>query len=142
MPEKSEHNRSTTNSSARPENKETNFYKAIPPARAIQNWLVAQLSRVLQVEPQDIDIQEPFTSYGLTSVDAVGLSGDLEEWLGLSLSPTLAYDYPTIETLARHLAGERDALEPVRMNRGTETEPIAIVGMGCRFPGASDPESF
>src|SRR6266571_5685427 len=110
--------------------------------RGIQDWLVTQLSRVLEVEPQDIDIHEPFTNYGLTSVDAVGLSGDLEEWLGLSLSPTLAYDYPTIETLARHLAGERDVMESVRMNRETETEPIAIIGIGCRFPGAKDPEAF
>src|ERR1700694_4295191 len=141
MPEELRSNRPDTNSGAPPGNREAHFHKAIPPAEAIQDWLLAQLSSVLDVEPQDIDIREPFTSYGLTSVDAVGLSGDLEEWLGLSLSPTLAYDYPTIETLARHLAGERDALESVRMNE-TEAEPIAIVGIGCRFPGARDPEAF
>ena len=141
MPEELRSNRPDTNSGAPPGNREAHFHKATPPAKAIQDWLLAKLSSVLDVEPQDIDIREPFTSYGLTSVDAVGLSGDLEEWLGLSLSPTLAYDYPTIETLARHLAGERDAMESVRMNE-TETEPIAIVGMGCRFPGAKDPEAF
>src|SRR5215472_10516589 len=107
-----------------------------PPSRyTIQDWLVTRLSEVLGVEPQDIDIREPFTSYGLTSVDAVGLSGDLEEWLGLSLSPTLAYEYPTIEILSRHLAGEPNILELAGMQRETETEPIAIVGIGCRFPG-------
>src|SRR5438477_5092585 len=121
-----------TNSGANPDDKKADFQRKIPGAKAIQDWLVAQLSRVLEGEPQDIDIREPFTSYGLTSVDAVGLSGDLEEWLGLSLSPTLAYDYPTIESLARHLAGERDDQESVRMNRETETEAIAIVGIGCR----------
>lgn len=142
MSEEPTHNGPDTNPGAHLANREADFQQALPPARAIQDWLVAQLSRVLQVEPQAIDIREPFTNYGLTSVDAVGLSGDLEEWLGLSLSPTLAYDYPTIETLARHLAGERDALESIRMNRETETEPIAIVGIGCRFPGAKDPEAF
>src|SRR5437763_7413364 len=105
-------------------------------------WLVARLAEVLGVSPQDIDIREPFTNYGLTSRDAVGLSGDLEEWLGRRLSPTLAYEYPNIEALARHLAGEPDVLESAMVNRETETEPIAVVGIGCRFPGAKDPEAF
>jgi phthiocerol/phenolphthiocerol synthesis type-I polyketide synthase C len=116
--------------------------KKPPPAKAIQAWLISRLSHVLQVEPGDIDIHEPFTNYGLTSVDAVGLSGDLEEWLGRRLSPTLAYEYPTIQTLARHLAGEPDTMEPAGMRRDTETEPVAIVGVGCRFPGAKDPQAF
>src|SRR5712691_3599146 len=93
-----------TNPDARPANRESHVRRALPPARAIREWLIAQLSHVLGIEPQDIDIREPFANYGLTSVDAVSLSGDLEEWLELSLSPTLAYEYPTIETLARHLA--------------------------------------
>jgi acyl transferase domain-containing protein/acyl carrier protein len=142
MPEESRNHRPDTNPGAHLANRGADLQEALPPAKAIQDWLVAQLSRALGVEPRDIDIREPFTSYGLTSVDAVGLSGDLEEWLGLSLSPTLAYDYPTVETLARHLAGEQDALGSVRMNRETETEPIAIIGMGCRFPGARDPQAF
>ncbi len=142
MSEEPRSNRPDTNSDARTAHREADSYEAIPPAKAIQDWLVAQLSNVLHIELQDIDIREPFTSYGLTSVDAVSLSGDLEEWLGLSLSPTLAYDYPNIEALARHLAGERDAMESARTNWETEAEPIAIVGIGCRFPGARDPEAF
>jgi phthiocerol/phenolphthiocerol synthesis type-I polyketide synthase C len=121
---------------------EAGSQKKSPTAKSIQDWLVAQLSRLLEVEPQDLDIREPFTNYGLRSVDAVGLSGDLEDWLDRRLSPTLAYDYPTIESLARHLAGESEVLESTGMNRETETEPIAIVGIGCRFPGAKDPEAF
>src|SRR2546429_7174154 len=93
------------------ESKNREVKKQLPAAEAIQAWLVSQLSQVLQVEPQDIDIREPFTNYGLTSRDAVGLSGDLEDWLGRRLSPTLAYEYPTIERLAWHLAGEPGASE-------------------------------
>src|SRR5437588_5103155 len=120
-----------------PKRRETN--KHLPTAKEIQSWLVSQLSQVLQVEPQGIDIREPFTSYGLTSRDAVGLSGDLEDWLGRGLSPTLAYEYPTIESLAKHLAGEPGILEldaRSGVNRESEAESVAIVGMGCRFPGA------
>src|SRR6266702_2700473 len=124
------------------EPKDTGANKKPPTAKAIQAWLVSRLSQVLQVEPQDIDIHEPFTNYGLTSVDAVGLSGDLEDWLKRQFSPTLAYEYPTIETLARHLAGEPSAVESTGMNQETGIEPIAIVGIGCRFPGAKDPEAF
>jgi acyl carrier protein len=105
MSQESQDSESVSISGASYSGGEAGSQKKSPTAKAIQAWLVSRLSQVLQVEPRDIDIHAPFTNYGLTSVDAVGLSGDLEEWLGLQLSPTLAYEYPTIETLARHLAG-------------------------------------
>jgi acyl carrier protein len=37
---------------------------------------------------------------------AIGLTGDLEDWLGTRLDPTLLYDYPTVAALAKHLAIE------------------------------------
>ena len=70
----------------------------------IQAWLVAQLSEELHLEPEQIDVREPFAAYGLDSLRAVSISGDLGDWLGLRLPSTLAWDYPTIEALARHLA--------------------------------------
>jgi acyl carrier protein len=47
----------------------------------------------------------PITTYGLDSKDAINLSGDLEEWLGQSFSPSLIWKYPTIEKLALYLSG-------------------------------------
>lgn len=70
----------------------------------IQNWLVAYLAELLAVEPDEIDTLTPFERYGLDSSALVVLSGDLQEWLKFKLDPTLLYDYPTIETLAEHLA--------------------------------------
>ncbi|HEX8145430.1 MAG TPA: acyl carrier protein [Pyrinomonadaceae bacterium] len=72
----------------------------------IQNWFVSKLAEELGLKPEEIDIHEPFASYGLDSMTMVTLSGDLEEWLGLRLAPTLAWDYPTIEALAQYLATE------------------------------------
>lgn len=73
---------------------------------AIQDWLVFKLSELLEIDPDDIDIHQPFARYGLGSAEAVGLAGDLENWLKRRLSATLAWDYPNIEVLARHLAEE------------------------------------
>jgi myxalamid-type polyketide synthase MxaE and MxaD len=114
-------------------------------AEVIQAWLVAKLSERLGIESHEIDIQETFASYGLGSTEAVSLAGELAEWLGQKLSPALAYEYPTIEALARHLAGSPDASESVTragQDREAKNEPIAIIGIGCRFPGANDPAAF
>src|SRR6202795_2106585 len=111
-------------------------------AEVIQAWLVSKLSERLGIESHEIDIREPFASYGLGSTEAVSLAGELAEWLGRKLSPALVYEYPTIEALARHLAGSLDAHESpdkTGPNQSAKNEPIAIIGIGCRFPGAADP---
>lgn len=90
---------------------------------AIQAWLVNHIASVLAVEPTSIDTHTPFIDFGLSSVDAVLISGDLEEWLGRRLSPTLLYDYPTIDSLAVFLSGEvtGDALRNL-----TPAEQVAL----------------
>jgi acyl transferase domain-containing protein len=114
-------------------------------AEVIQAWLVSKLSERLGIESREIDIREPLASYGLGSTEAVSLAGELAEWLGQKLSPALVYEYPTIEALARHLAGSPDVTEPATragQDREAKNEPIAIIGVGCRFPGANDPAAF
>ena len=67
---------------------------------------------------------------------------------GLRLPATLVFDYPTPAVLAEHLLGRTRAARtpspPRRGSRGAATdEPIAIVGMACRYPGgASSPEEL
>jgi acyl carrier protein len=80
--------------------------RTTPTAGEIQAWLVAHLAGVLEVDPGQIDVTAQFDSYGLDSAAAIGLTGDLESWLGYDLDPTLLYDYPTIEAVAAHLAQE------------------------------------
>ena len=116
----------------------------------IQAWLVSRLSEVLGIEPREVDVREPFASYGLGSTEMVGLSGELADWLGRQISPALPYEYPTVELLARHLAESADTSElngarsgdEVDHQREATNEPIAIIGIGCRFPGAKDPQAF
>ena len=77
----------------------------IPPTEeAIRAWLVDKLATQLAIAPEEIDVRETFSNYGLDSRTAVGLSGELERWLGRTLSPTLVWDYPTIELVAKNLA--------------------------------------
>ncbi|MDX1387520.1 MAG: AMP-binding protein, partial [bacterium] len=72
----------------------------------IQAWLIDRLSDHLEVDPNSINASQPLSEFGLDSKDAVNLSGDLEDWLGRKLSPTLLWKYPTIEKLAEYLAGD------------------------------------
>ena len=112
---------------------------------AIEDWLVAQLSERLQINAIDVNVTQPFASYGIDSLQVVQIAGELETWLGRPLSPTLLYEYSTIEAIAQHL-GETvithgTTIEPVAIYDASR-EPIAIIGIGCRFPGAQGVEDF
>ncbi|MEH2067483.1 MAG: AMP-binding protein [Nostoc sp.] len=74
-----------------------------PTEQTIQHWLVTQIANQLNVHSDEIDIQEPFVRYGLDSAVVLGLCDDLAQWLGYNLEPTIFWDYPNIETLARYL---------------------------------------
>jgi myxalamid-type polyketide synthase MxaD len=112
-------------------------------AEVIEKWLVERLSELLGVAPNEIDVREPFASYGMGSTEAVSLSGELGDWLGQKVPADLAYEFPTIETLARHLSGATDESPSGPDARSEmESEPIAIIGIGCRFPGSSGPQEF
>ena len=60
--------------------------------------------RNADVPAADIKRDLEFFDYGLDSLHAVDLSGHLEELLGRPLSPSLAWEFPTISGLAAHLA--------------------------------------
>ena len=118
---------------------------ASPSRSAITSWLTAKVAAPLGMRPDDVDIRAPLAGFGIGSLQAVRLAAELEEWLGRKLTPTLVYDYPTIDALAAFLAGESTDGAPVRAataNSVGSREPIAIIGIGCRFPGADGPAAF
>jgi 8-amino-7-oxononanoate synthase len=75
-----------------------------PTEEAIRTWLITNIASVVNMEPASIDVRQTFDNYGLDSLQAVSLSGDLEIWLNREISPTVVWDYPTVEQLARHLS--------------------------------------
>ena len=92
---------------------------------------------------QDVDVHASFDRFGIDSLALVSISGELEDWLGQPVSPTLLYSYPTIATLAGHLGSRGQSIDSSRgLSRRSRGEPIAIIGVGCRFPGADTIESF
>ncbi|WP_232004753.1 type I polyketide synthase [Mycobacterium sp. ACS1612] len=114
-------------------------------AEEIQAWFLEQLAADLDLAPTAIDITEPFAAYGLDSVRSIQLMKALETWIGRELPPTLTYSYPTIETLADHLASDAQRVEqaPIESAHPSDAdEPIAIIGIGCRFPGADGPSAY
>ncbi|MBA2682743.1 MAG: AMP-binding protein, partial [Ktedonobacteraceae bacterium] len=115
-------------------------------AAEIQDWLVTHVAQALKINAKRIDRRAPFAQYGMDSAQAISLSADLEDWLGRSIVPTIVYDYPNIETLAYYLSGEElprdEQQEAVQTEQRVETDAIAIIGLGCRFPGANNSEEF
>ena len=119
--------------------------KSAPGVEEIRAWLVSRLSELLDLEASEIDVGEPFASYGLGSTELVSLSGELADWLGRQLPAELAYECPTVDAVARRLA---DTSNPPQSGlaasevRDANSEAIAIIGIGCRFPGANDARAF
>jgi acyl carrier protein len=73
-------------------------------AEAIQVWMIARVTATANVDAAELDARLPFTDYGLDSIAVFTLTGDLAEWLDCDLPATLLWEYPTIESLAQHLA--------------------------------------
>jgi len=72
----------------------------------IEYWLIERVAQLARVDRDAIESTQPFSYYALDSVDAAGLTAELEDALSIDLEPTLLWDYPTIESLALYLAQE------------------------------------
>jgi len=70
----------------------------------LEAWLVTKISSLTGVQEKEISVEQPFARFGLDSVAAVSLSGELEDRLGTKLSPRVLYDYPSVKALADHLS--------------------------------------
>ncbi len=75
-------------------------------AERIETWLLDWLMRRAEVPAAELDRDKPLADYGIDSLSAVELSQELESWLGIELTPVLAWNHPTAAMLARYLAGE------------------------------------
>jgi len=77
-----------------------------PPRHAevsLHQWLTTHLAVYLDRLPESIDPTVPLAEYGMDSVCALSLCGDIEDDFGITVEPSLAWDYPTVAELAAHL---------------------------------------
>ncbi|WP_137149073.1 type I polyketide synthase [Mycolicibacterium sp. CR10] len=110
---------------------------------AVREWLIDYLVTNNGCSPEHIARGASMHDLGVGSRDAVVLTGVLSEFLGRAVSPVDFWQYPTVDTLAKFLTG--GDVEPVdaatdRARPASTDEPIAVIGLGCRFPGGPDAE--
>ncbi|MGC9540720.1 aminotransferase class I/II-fold pyridoxal phosphate-dependent enzyme [Streptomyces sp. UG1] len=125
---------------------------------AIEDWLVQRIAGRLGLPAAAIDATKPLASLGLDSKQAVEIVAELGSVTGREVTTGAVFDHPTVRAIAHHLGADdapmatREAhslqapvgnasLDGVREPAGPG-EPVAIVGVGCRFPGAPDADSF
>ncbi|HYZ68770.1 MAG TPA: polyketide synthase Pks13 [Mycobacterium sp.] len=105
----------------------------------MREWLRNWIANATGQSPDAISDSTPMVELGLSSRDAVAMASDIEDLTGVTLTATVAFRHPTIESLATVIIeGEpeiEDTAEDEDWSRGRDVEDIAIVGIATRFPG-------
>ncbi|MGP3965888.1 SDR family NAD(P)-dependent oxidoreductase, partial [Nonomuraea sp. 3N208] len=106
---------------------------------ALEDLVRAQLGMVLGfADTSALTDDMSFQELGFDSLMAVEFRNRLSEVTGMRLPATLIFDYPTQAALVGFLSGELLGTREVAViarSSAVDDEPIAIVGMACRFPG-------
>ena len=84
--------------------------------QGIERFIAQQLAMSLAIPAEDIDLRQPFSSFGLDSLRTLQLLAQVEQWLGRDLLPTSFRNYPTISDFAAHLA--KGSLETIAAETG------------------------
>ena len=69
----------------------------------LEDWIVEWLSTKINIPASAIDRERPFVEYGLDSMVAIEFSAELEKRLGRPISPSIAWEFPTVTDLAAHV---------------------------------------
>ena len=118
-------------------------------ASTLKNWLINKLASQLDLPREMIDLQQPFVNMGLDSKGSVELSQSLTEYLNIKVPETLVWDAPNLQAAIDYLINLQNSQASHSSDKSVKQddyakadEPIAIIGIGCRLPGADSAESF
>jgi acyl transferase domain-containing protein/acyl carrier protein len=112
----------------------------------LRRWLVDYLVTTIGCDAEEVGLDAPLNDLGVSSRDVIILSGRLAKLLGRPVSPLEFWQHPTINELVRFLTAPEStsaAVAVVPADHSYSDEPIAVIGLGCRFPGEiSGPHAF
>jgi acyl carrier protein len=110
-----------------------------PSRETIEDWLTRWIAKELGMPPGDIEADKSLLNYSLSSVTAMMLVGDLEEWLHLTLPPTLVWDYPSIAAIADYLTEQLGAASaPASNGVAAHGDGLGSIGAGAAPTDALD----
>jgi acyl transferase domain-containing protein/acyl carrier protein len=116
-------------------------------ATRLRDWLVSRVTALTGRPAGTAAVDEPFAALGLDSAQLAQIAGDAADLLGRPVEPSVMFEHPTIGDLARELARPRSAVTSAAAGDQPDGPaagevPVAVVGLACRLPGASDAASF
>ena len=110
-----------------------------PVPDALRRWLLDTVAEHTGVDAARLDPDRPLATTACPP-GTRRLAADLEDLVGTRLPSTLLWESPTIDPLARSLTGSDEP--DCALHGRRRTDPIAVVGLGCRWPGADGLEEF
>ncbi|WP_143079244.1 non-ribosomal peptide synthetase/type I polyketide synthase, partial [Streptomyces monashensis] len=109
----------------------------------IGETVVAAWSRVLGLEPADVDPDSGFFELGGTSMAALRVHELVRADLDREFPLSTLFRYPTVRQLTTFLRGDSTpAVTATAPRERVDEDAVAIVGMALRLPGATDAEEF
>lgn len=116
-----------------------------PQPPQVAAWLQQTIAGFLGVEASTVPTTAPLSSLGVTSIQGAQLADRLSTWLGRELPPTLIWEHPTVRELVAFLTTRSPVAARQRQRFAGAApcdEPIALIGLACRFPGAPSADAF
>ncbi|MBP2000171.1 polyketide synthase PksM [Paenibacillus shirakamiensis] len=122
--------------------------------REYQIYIIQKIAQRLNRPEAEINLHMGYYQMGLNSASLLGLTQEIEQIIGKNISPTLLFEYTTIDHLTDYLASAFPRIGLVQEVELTKiplilsdhlpqpNEDIAVIGMAGRYPGASNLDEF
>lgn len=116
-------------------------------ADKLQKWFREYLSTHIECHPNEVSLDVPIRDLDLKSIDVLAIPGDLGDRFGFCIPDLAVWDNPSANDLIDSLLNQRSAdslreshghADRNTQGRGSINEPVAVIGVGCRFPGDID----
>lgn len=118
----------------------------------ISQLIIEEIHSVIpELDEHAISMDKGFMEMGVESLQAVTIIGNISQRLNVSLDMTALFDRPNLEALSKYIfeilnkttmSVNKEHAENITSVVNSLREKISIIGMSCRFPGATDLENF